>query len=234
MVMRPGRRRQSRRSGLMHVVILGCGRTGSRIARHLARQGHSVAVIDKNPASFHLLGSDFAGRTLTGIGFDSGALLDAGIERADAFIAVSSGDNSNLVASKVAMEVFNVPRVIARIYDPRRAEIYRRMGIITVAPVTWSVNKILDTLFVESGVASELHDTTEADLLELDVHIPAKLAGRAVKEFEIPGQVRVVAIERGREVFMPVEDSVFEKGDLAHVVVNRANINKLRETFFIG
>src|SRR5659263_282935 len=122
----------------MHVVILGCGRAGSRIAQHLTRQGHSVAVIDKNPTVFHLLGSDFKGQTVTGIGFDSNTLLEAGIDGADAFIAVSSGDNSNLVASKVARDVFNVPHVIARIYDPRRAEIYKKMGIETVAPVTLS------------------------------------------------------------------------------------------------
>jgi len=216
----------------MHIVILGCGRAGSRLAQHLSRQGHSVAIIDKNPDSFHLLGADFKGKTVTGIGFDSNTLIDAGIENADAFIGVSSGDNSNLVASKVAKDVFNVPQVIARIYDPRRAEIYKRMGIPTVAPVTWGVNRILDILMVEGKIPAEKHGAIEAELLELDIHIPAKLAGRKVREFEISGEVNVVAIERAGEVFMPVEDSVFEKGDLAHVVVNRAHVNKLRQTFF--
>ena len=198
----------------------------------MSRQGHSVAIIDKNPDSFHLLGADFKGKTVTGIGFDSNTLIDAGIENADAFIGVSSGDNSNLVASKVAKDVFNVPQVIARIYDPRRAEIYKRMGIPTVAPVTWGVNRILDILMVEGKIPAEKHGPIEAELLELDIHIPAKLAGRKVREFEISGEVNVVAIERAGEVFMPVEDSVFEKGDLAHVVVNRAHVNKLRQTFF--
>jgi trk system potassium uptake protein len=216
----------------MHIVILGCGRAGSRLAQHLSGQGHSVAVIDKNPNAFHLLGADFKGKTITGVGFDSNVLLEAGIENADAFIAVSSGDNSNLVASKVAKDVFNVPQVIARIYDPRRAEIYKRMGIPTVAPVTWGVNRILDILFVEGKPATDKHGVLESELLELDVHIPAKLAGRKVGEFEISGEVKVVAIERGGEVFMPVEDTLFEKGDLAHVAVNRAHVNKLRETFF--
>lgn len=218
----------------MHVVILGCGRAGSRLAQHLTRQGHTVAIIDKNPTVFHLLGSDFKGKTVTGIGFDSNVLLEAGIEKADAFIAVSSGDNSNLVASKVAKDVFNVPQVIARIYDPRRAEIYKRMGIETVAPVTWGINKILDILFVEGKFTSEVHGGIEAELLELDIHIPVKLAGRKIREFEIPGEINVVAVERGDEVFMPVDESVFEKGDLAHVVVNRAHVDKLRETFFIS
>jgi len=193
-----------------------------------------VAVIDKNPTVFHLLGSDFKGQTVTGIGFDSNTLLEAGIDGADAFIAVSSGDNSNLVASKVARDVFNVPHVIARIYDPRRAEIYKKMGIETVAPVTWGINKILDILFVEGKFSSEVHGAVEAELLELDIHIPVKLAGRKVREFEIPGMINVVAVERADEVFMPVDESVFEKGDLAHVVVNRAHVDKLRETFFIS
>ncbi|HEY5527724.1 MAG TPA: TrkA family potassium uptake protein [Candidatus Anoxymicrobiaceae bacterium] len=216
----------------MHIVILGCGRAGSRLAQHLSGQGHSVAVIDKDPNSFHLLGADFKGTTVTGVGFDSNVLIDAGIEKADAFIGVSSGDNSNLVASKVAKDVFNVPQVIARIYDPRRAEIYKRMGIPTVAPVTWGVNRILDILFVEGKTPSEKHGAIEAELLELDIHIPAKLAGRKISEFEISGEVKVVAVERVGEVFMPVEDSTFEKGDLAHVVVNRAHVDKLRKTFF--
>ncbi|MHB8895544.1 MAG: potassium channel family protein [Candidatus Geothermincolia bacterium] len=216
----------------MHIVILGCGRTGSRLAQHLSRQEHSVVVIDKDPDSFHLLGADFEGKTVTGIGFDSNVLLDAGIHDADAFIAVSSGDNSNIVASKVAKEVFNVPEVIARIYDPRRAEIYKRMGIPTVAPVTWGVNRILDILFVEGKAPLEKHGETESELLELDIHIPAKLAGRKVSEFEIAGEINVVAIERGGEVSMPTKDSVLEKGDLAHVVVNRAQVSKLRKTFF--
>jgi trk system potassium uptake protein TrkA len=216
----------------MHIVILGCGRAGSRLAQHISGQGHFVSVIDKDPNAFHLLGADFKGKTITGVGFDSNVLLEAGIEKADAFIAVSSGDNSNLVASKVAKDVFNVPQVIARIYDPRRAEIYKRMGIPTVAPVTWGVNRILDILFVEGKAAAEKHGALESELLELDVHIPAKLDGRKVSEFEISGEVKVVAIERSGEVFMPVEDTSFEKGDLAHVAVNRAHVDKLRETFF--
>ncbi|HEY5533181.1 MAG TPA: TrkA family potassium uptake protein [Candidatus Anoxymicrobiaceae bacterium] len=216
----------------MHIVILGCGRAGSRLAQHLSGQGHSVAIIDKDPNAFQLLGADFSGNKVTGVGFDSNVMLEAGIDNADAFIAVSSGDNSNLVASKVAKDVFNVAEVIARIYDPRRAEIYKRMGILTVAPVTWGVNRILDILFVEGKAAAGTHEVLESELLELDIHIPAKLAGRKVGEFEISGEVKVVAIERAGEVFMPIEETTFEKGDLAHVAVNRAHVNKLRETFF--
>lgn len=216
----------------MHIVILGCGRAGSRLAQHLSGQGHSVAIIDKDPNAFQLLGADFSGNKVTGVGFDSNVMLEAGINNADAFIAVSSGDNSNLVASKVAKDVFNVPEVIARIYDPRRAEIYKRMGIATVAPVTWGVNRILDILFVEGKAASGTHEVLESELLELDIHIPAKLAGKKVSEFEISGEVKVVAIERGEEVFMPTEETSFEKGDLAHVAVNRSHVNKLRKTFF--
>lgn len=218
----------------MHVVIMGCGRSGSRLAQHLSRQGHSVAVIDRNPTAFHLLGADFDGTTVTGVGFDSNALIEAGIERADAFVAVSSGDNTNLVSSKVAKDVFQVPRVIARIYDPRRAEIYKRMGIPTVAPVTWGVNTILDYLFVGGVTEEELVRGGEIEMLELDIHIPGKLAGRKVSEFEIPDQIKVISIERRDEAFIPGADTTFEKGDLAHVCVHRQHMDRMRETFFSG
>src|SRR5450756_612599 len=144
---------------LMHIVIMGCGRVGSRLARHLEEGGHSVAVIDKDATSFHLLGIDFKGKTVKGIGFDSNVLVEAGIERADAFIAVSSGDNSNIVSAVVAKDVFRVPKVITRIYDPRRARIYRRMGIPTISPVAWAVGKAMDLLFLEQSYTRDTFGT---------------------------------------------------------------------------
>ncbi|WP_235502862.1 TrkA family potassium uptake protein, partial [Kitasatospora sp. Root187] len=119
----------------MHIVIMGCGRVGSALARALEKQGHSVAVVDQDPTAFRRLGSHFNGRRVTGIGFDQDTLREAGIEEAGAFAAVSSGDNSNIIAARVARENFGVENVAARIYDPRRAEVYQRLGIPTVATV---------------------------------------------------------------------------------------------------
>lgn len=215
----------------MHVVILGCGRAGARLARKLESEGHSVAVIDKNPTAFHLLGLDFKGKTVTGIGFDPNVLLEAGIESADTFIAVSSGDNSNIVTSTVAKDVFHVPKVITRIYDPRRAQIYRRMGIPTVAPVTWGINKIMDLMYLQRSHARDTFGNGEVELMEFTAS--EMLAGRAVHEFEIPGEINVVAIERLGSAFMPVAGTRFEAGDLVSAVVLRESMDRFRKMFFI-
>jgi trk/ktr system potassium uptake protein len=216
----------------MHVVIMGCGRAGARLARRLERQGHTVAVIDKDPTSFHLLDVNFKGRVVEGIGFDAEVLVEAGIERADAYVAVSSGDNSNIVSSIIAKDVFHVPKVITRIYDPRRAMIYRRFGIPTVAPVQWGVNKIYDLLFVERSYSRDTFGAGEVELMEFD--LPNNLAGRRVGEFEVPGEVHVAAIERYGEALLPVAGSMFQEGDKVHVLVQRSSMDKYKKMFFLN
>jgi trk system potassium uptake protein TrkA len=216
----------------MHVVIMGCGRTGSRLARRLDRQGHSVAVVDKDPTSFHLLDIDFKGRVVEGIGFDPEALVEAGIDRADAFIAVSSGDNSNIVSSIIAKDVFHVPKVITRIYDPRRAMIYRRFGIPTVAPVQWGVNKIFDLLFAERSFSRDTFGSGEVELMEFD--LPSNLAGKRVGDFEVPGEVHVATIERFGEALLPVAGSTFQEGDKVLVLVQRSAMDKYKKMFFLN
>ena len=141
----PGSNRDSRKDGV-HIVIMGCGRVGSALAQTLEEQGHTVAVIDQDPTAFRRLGSGFAGRRVTGVGFDQDTLREAGIEEAGAFAAVSSGDNSNIIAARVAREMFGVENVAARIYDPRRAEVYQRLGIPTVATVRWTADQMLRRL----------------------------------------------------------------------------------------
>lgn len=130
----------------MHIVIMGCGRVGSALAQTLEQQGHTVAVIDHDPTAFRRLGSGFGGRRVTGVGFDQDTLREAGIEEAGAFAAVSSGDNSNIIAARVAREMFGIENVAARIYDPRRAEVYQRLGIPTVATVRWTADQMLRRL----------------------------------------------------------------------------------------
>lgn len=130
----------------MHIVIMGCGRVGSALAQTLESQGHTIAVVDQDPTAFRRLGSSFGGRRVTGVGFDQDTLREAGIEEAGAFAAVSSGDNSNIIAARVAREMFGVENVAARIYDPRRAEVYQRLGIPTVATVRWTADQMLRRL----------------------------------------------------------------------------------------
>ena len=135
----------------MHIVIMGCGRVGSTLAHILEDRDNSIAIIDRNPEAFRRLRSSFKGERVTGIGFDRAVLFQAGIERADAFAAVSSGDNSNIIAARVARETFGVLRVAARIYDPRRAEVYERLGIPTVATVRWTADQMLRKLLPEGA-----------------------------------------------------------------------------------
>src|SRR6266498_1644845 len=138
---------------------MGCGRVGSILAQNLAALGHSVAIIDQNPEAFRRLGSDFGGLTVTGVGFDRDVLVEAGVERAEAFAAVSSGDNSNIISARVARETFGVEHVVARIYDAKRAEVYERLGIPTVATVPWTTDRLMRTLLPD-GVASAWREPT--------------------------------------------------------------------------
>ncbi|MSV49710.1 MAG: TrkA family potassium uptake protein, partial [Actinobacteria bacterium] len=143
----------------MHVVIMGCGRVGSSLAIELEAAGHTVSIIDQTRESFRRLGANFNGTTVTGVGFDRDTLVEAGIERAEAFAAVSNGDNSNILAARVARETYGVKNVVARIYDTGRAEIYQRLGIPTVATVLWTTDQILRRLLPD-GSRSEWSDAT--------------------------------------------------------------------------
>ncbi|MBA4608810.1 TrkA family potassium uptake protein [Aeromicrobium sp. Marseille-Q0843] len=195
----------------MHIVIMGCGRVGASLARSLESRGHSTSVIDSNPDAFRRLGPSFAGSTVTGMGFDRGVLVSAGIEQADAFAAVSSGDNSNIIAARVAREVFRVPNVVARIYDPRRAEVYERLGIPTVATVPWAADQMLRRLL---PAGSEPAWRDPSGRLRLDnAYAPFAWVGRTVAALEAQTGARVAFITRlgmGQQI---AGDTVIQEGD---------------------
>jgi trk system potassium uptake protein TrkA len=215
----------------MHVVIMGCGRVGSRLARRLERQGHSVSVIDKNPRAFHLLDVDFKGIKVEGIGFDAEVLEKAGVQRADVFVAVSSGDNSNFVSCKIAKDLYRVPKVLARIYDPRRAQIYRRSGIPTVAPVAWATSKLSDLIFLKQSYSRDTFGNGEVELIEFE--LPANLVGRMVRDFEVSGEILIGAIEREGGSLIPVAGTTLMRSDLLSVLVLRSSMNKFKKMFFM-
>jgi len=202
----------------MHVVIMGCGRVGSTLAHILEKQGHTVAVIDRNPEAFRRLGPDFEGRRVTGIGFDRDTLHEAGVEGAGAFAAVSNGDNSNIISARVARETFGVENVVARIYDPGRAEVYQRLGIPTVATVRWTADQILRRL-LPAGSEPEWRDPTGRIVLA-EVHVGEAWIGRPVKELETAAGVRVAFLTRLGEGFLPDANTVVQEGDLVHVMHN--------------
>ncbi len=208
----------------MHFIIMGCGRVGSELTVQLSQAGHTVSVIDKRKAAFDRLPPGFNAKTIVGVGFDQEALEEAGIREADAFIAVSNGDNSNILSARVAREHYHVPTVIARIYDPRRAEIYERLNIPTVATVRWAAKQIQYLLFHGK---EEMRDTLAGGtLLLLQVEIPDHLIGQKITEVCSEGEVEVVGVDRGGSGFIPKPDSTFQEGDVAHFMVHKDALDK--------
>ena len=209
----------------MHVVIMGCGRVGSTLAATLDASGDTVAVIDQESGAFRRLPSSFGGRTVTGVGFDREVLFEAGIEQASAFAAVSSGDNSNIVAARVARETFGVENVVARIYDPGRAEVYQRLGIATVATVRWTADQMMRRLRPE-GALSEWSDASGAVRLA-EVHIDPSWIGLPLRRIERAAPARVAFITRLGEAKLPTDATVLQEGDLVHVVAHHDDLDRV-------
>lgn len=209
----------------MHIVILGCGRVGSMLAAELDSSGHSVSVIDQEASAFKRLSKNFKGTTVTGIGFDRDRLIEAGINNADAFIAVSSGDNSNILAARVARETFGVKNVIARIYDPRRAEVYERLGIPTVATVSWTADQILRHV-APIGAAEDWHDPSgSVTLAEVAYH--ESWVGLTIKKISDETNANIAIITRYGKAVMPDENSVLQDGDAIHVLAKTEELQHL-------
>lgn len=201
---------------------MGCGRVGADIALRSQEMGHSVAVIDQAPAAFTRLGDEFHGQRLVGVGYDRDLLISAGIERADAFAAVSNGDNSNIVAARVARETFGVQAVVARIYDPHRAEVYQRLGIPTVATVTWTADRVLRRLF-PAGFLSEWTDPTgQLELAEFGIH--EGWVGRPLLALEDASGTRVACITRLGQPLLPSDRTLLQEGDIVRLLALRSNL----------
>ncbi|WP_030434041.1 potassium channel family protein [Actinoplanes subtropicus] len=201
----------------MHVVIMGCGRLGSTLAGNLESRGHSVAVIDQNSDAFRRLGSEFGGITVTGIGFDRDVLRAAGIERADAFAAVSSGDNSNIISARLARETFGVSRVVARIYDSRRAQVYERLGIPTVATIRWAADRMVRHLVPEGTVEVFRDPTSVVSIVEVPLH--RDWVGRTLKELEAATGARVAYLMRFGMGTLGTPSTVIQDGDQIFMLV---------------
>lgn len=201
----------------MHVVIMGCGRVGAALAAHLSARDHSVAVIDQNPEAFRRLGAEFDGQSITGVGFDRQVLTEAGIARADAFAAVSSGDNSNIIAARTARELFDVSTVVARIYDSQRAIVYERLGIPTIATVRWTADRFLRYLLPQEQ--EPLWRDATATVSMVEVRIDASWIGRTVEALERATGARVAYLMRFGLGTLPTEATVFQDGDQVFMLV---------------
>lgn len=209
----------------MRYVVIGCGRMGAGLARALHAARHEVTVVDTDPGAFDRLGSGFTGERMAGVAFDREVLERAGIRSADGLAAVTGSDEANAVTARLAGRVFQVPRVVARLHDPRQAHIYRRLGLQVIAPVEWGVGRLVDLLtFSLVGVTASL-GTGQVDLVETE--LPALLEGRQVNEVTAPGEVLPVAISRSGRTFIPTQATVLEAGDILHLAVVGASRDRL-------
>jgi trk system potassium uptake protein len=209
----------------VHFVIMGCGRVGATLAQSLEASGHSVAVIDQNPDAFRRLDADFSGKKVTGLGFDRDTLGQAGIDDAYAFAAVSDGDNSNILAARVVRETYGVANVVARIYDPHRAEIYQRLGIPTVATVRWTADQVLRRM-LPMGVTDEYRDESgQIRLVQADVH--PGWVGKPLRAIETATGARVAYLQRYGEGVLPSPDAVLQENDVLHVLVRARDLGSL-------
>ena len=215
----------------MHIIIVGCSRVGSELANLLSQEGNDVVVIDKNADSFDRLGRTFNGLTLLGNGFDLRLLKQAGVEKADAFCAVTNGDNTNLVSAQVAKKIFKVPKVIARIYDPHRAHIYSTLGLDIISGTVLFASMIRDKI-IESRFSSYLIETKDLGVIEVEVK--NGLAGNTIQDINIPGEFLVVAIRTMHDVVIPQPDTVVKAKDILMAVVQVASLKKVKEKFGLG
>jgi trk system potassium uptake protein TrkA len=211
----------------MKIIIIGCGRVGSGLARMLSNRDHQVTMIDSDPLSFERLGKNYKGKTVVGIGFDRQTLLYAGILKADAFAAVTASDEANAVAARIAKNVFRVPRVAARIYDPRKADIYRRLGMQTISPVALGIVRMAELLSFSNLAVVDSLGSGEVKIV--DIEVPPMLAGRRIEEVIIPGEVHISAISRNGKTFLPLSGTTFVEGDVVHLSVLATSQDRLKD-----
>ncbi|MCK9594123.1 MAG: TrkA family potassium uptake protein [Candidatus Omnitrophica bacterium] len=214
----------------MYVIIIGCGRVGAELAKLLANEGHNVVIIDKSSKSFDRLGNTFNGLSLVGNGFDLALLRQAGVEKADAFCCVTNGDNTNLISAQVAKKIFKVPKVIARIYDPRRANIFKALGLDILGGTTLFASMIRDKI-VESRFSSYLIETKDLGVLELEVK--KELAGKTVLDVNVPQELMVVALKRLDATIIPESKTVLKAKDIIMAVVKVSSLKKIKAHFGI-
>jgi len=210
----------------MRIIIIGCGRMGAGLALTMSQRGHAVAVVDKDPTNFERLGPSFKGEAIEGIGFDREVLLTAHIGKADGLAALTASDDVNVVIGRVASQVFHVPRVVARLYDPRKANIYGRLGLHTISPTIWGINQAADILCYSPLDAILNLGSGEVNIITTE--IPPLLVGQTVTELTVRGEIHVVAISRAGKPFLPTLGTEFCWGDMVYLVVLATSTDRLR------
>jgi trk system potassium uptake protein TrkA len=210
----------------MRIIIIGCGRMGAGLALTMNQRGHAVVVVDRDPTNFERLGPSFKGQCIEGIGFDREVLLAAQVERADGLAALTASDDVNVVIGRVASQVFHVPRVVARLYDPRKANIYGRLGLHTISPTIWGINQAAEVLCYSPLDAILNLGNGEVNIVTTE--IPPLLVGQTVSELTVRGEIHVVAIRRAGKPFLPTLGTEFCWGDMVYLVVLATSTDRLR------
>jgi len=211
----------------MKIIIMGCGRVGLQVSQLLVEHGHEVTVIDHDANALARLGPDFRGKVVQGLGFDKNVLIEAGVETAEGFIAASSSDNANIVAGRIARHIFRVPRVVARLYDPVRAEVYQRLGLTTISSTQWGAERIVEV--VTHSDLDVLQVFGDGGTTLVRVEVPSRLNGYHVAQMNIPGEVLVTAITRDDQTFIPVSGTEFKEGDVMYLAVIPSAMDRLEE-----
>lgn len=210
----------------MRVIIVGCGKLGSGLAKALTRKGNQVTIIDSNADAFELLDKDFSGKTIAGIGFDRDILEKANISHADAIIACSKSDEINALIGKIARDIYRVPRVISRLYDPRRAEIYHSLGIQTLSTTTWGVQRAMEMLSYDRLDSVLTIGDSQVEIIRAET--PALLVGRTINELTVYGEIQVVAVSRSNKVFMPSQGMTLQKHDVLYIALLASSAKRLK------
>jgi len=210
----------------MKDIVVGCGRMGSGLALHLTQKGHSVTVIDKKPEAFKLLGENFKGNTIVGVGFDKDVMAEAKIGFVDAVIACTSSDETNALIGRISRNIYKVPRVIARLYDPRKAEIYRSLGIQTISTTSWGIQRASDMLSYNQLDSVFTFGDSNVELVRIET--PALLVGRTVNELTAVGEMQVVAISRDNKTFLPTLGTAFQEHDVIFISVLSTSARRLK------
>lgn len=216
----------------MKVIIMGCGRVGEQVSLLLDADGHDVSVIDYNAEALARLGPRFKGKTVMGIGFDRNVLMEAGIEQADAFVATSSSDNANVVAARLARNIFQVPRVVARLYDPQRAEVYHRLGLVTISSTTWGAQRIQELL--THADLDPVLTFGRGEVVLIAIEAPSHLVGRTVNNVTVSGEASVVSITRKDQAIIPTLGTEFRSGDLIHLAVLATAMERIEDLLGLG
>ena len=211
----------------MKVIVMGCGRVGGQVSQLLSDQGHDVTVIDHDSNASSRLGADFKGKVVRGLGFDRSVLMEAKVESAEAFVAASSSDNANIVAARIARSIFHVPRVVARLYDPLRAEIYQRLGLMTISTTNWGAERICEVVTHADFDVVYTFGRGEVSLMVIEATL--QLAGRTVHHLSIPGEIFVVSITRDGQAFIPMLATEFKEGDRIYLAVLPTAMERLEQ-----